>query len=52
MARDCPPSGQKYEAPKKSVDPARFAYTTIKVLIKEQREAFTKMVMGDKDKDF
>jgi hypothetical protein len=31
------------------VDPARFAYTTIKALTKEQRESFTKMVMEDKD---
>jgi hypothetical protein len=29
--------------------PARFAYTTIKALTKEQRESFTKMVMEDKD---
>jgi hypothetical protein len=33
----------------KKVDPARFAYTTIKALTKEQRESFTKMVMKDKD---
>jgi hypothetical protein len=31
------------------VDPARFAYTTIKALTKEQRESFMKMVMEDKD---
>jgi hypothetical protein len=30
-------------------DLARFAYTTIKVLTKAQRESFTKMVMKDKD---
>jgi hypothetical protein len=44
MAKDCPP-----ELLKKKVDPARFAYTTIKALTKEQRESFTKMVMEDKD---
>src|ERR1700678_3241087 len=32
MARNCPPLDQKYEAPKKSTDPVRFAYTTIKAL--------------------
>jgi hypothetical protein len=37
------------ESKQKKVDPARFAYTTIKVLTKEQRESFTKMVMEDKD---
>jgi hypothetical protein len=31
------------------VDLARFAYTMITVLTKEQRESFTKMVMEDKD---
>ena len=40
MAKDCPSSDQKQEAPKKSADLARFAYTTIKALTKEQREAF------------
>jgi hypothetical protein len=31
--------------------PGRFAYTTIKVLTKEQRESFTKLVMEDKDEE-
>jgi hypothetical protein len=31
--------------------PARFAYTTIKALTKEQRESFTKSVMEDKDEE-
>jgi Zinc knuckle len=43
MAKDCPPSS------KKKADLERFAHTTIKVLTKEQRESFTKMVMEDKD---
>jgi Zinc knuckle len=47
MAKDCP--SEQGELSKKKVDPARFAYTTIKVLTKEQRESFTKMVMEDKD---
>jgi hypothetical protein len=47
MAKDCPP--EQGEPSKKKADPARFAYTTIKVLTKEQRESFTKMVMEDKD---
>jgi Zinc knuckle len=47
MAKDCPP--EQGEWSKKKVDLARFAYTTIKALTKEQRESFTKMVMGDKD---
>jgi hypothetical protein len=47
MAKDCPP--EQAESSKKKVDPARFAYTMIKVLTKEQRESFTKMVMEDKD---
>jgi hypothetical protein len=35
------------------VDLARFAYTTIKALTKEQRKSFMKMVREDKDeKDF
>jgi Zinc knuckle len=51
MAKDCPP--EQGELLSKKVDPARSAYTTIKVLTKEQRESFTKMVMEDKDgKDF
>ena len=53
MARDCPPPDQKYEALKKSMDPARFAYTTIKALTREEKEAFRKMVLEDKsDEDF
>jgi Zinc knuckle len=47
MAKDCPP--EQGESSKKKADLARFAYTTIKVLTKEQRESFTKMVMEDKD---
>jgi hypothetical protein len=33
------------------VDPARFAYTTIKALTKKQRESFMKMVIEDKDEE-
>jgi hypothetical protein len=33
------------------VDPARFAYTTIKALTKKQRESFTKMAIEDKDEE-
>jgi hypothetical protein len=33
------------------VDPAKFAYTTIKGLTKEQRESFMRMVMEDKDEE-
>src|ERR1700678_1226961 len=51
MAKDCLPSSQKQEVPKRSADPVRFAYTTIKALTKDQREAFTKMVMEDKDEE-
>jgi Zinc knuckle len=47
MAKDCPP--EQGESKQKKVDPARFAYTTIKALTKEQRKSFTKMVMEDKD---
>jgi hypothetical protein len=47
MAKDCPP--EQAEPSKKKVVPARFAYTTIKALTKEQRESFMKMVMEDKD---
>jgi hypothetical protein len=47
MAKDCPP--EQGESLKKKADPARFAYTMIKALTKEQRESFTKMVMEDKD---
>jgi hypothetical protein len=48
MAKDCPPK-QGESSKQKKVDPARFAYTTIKALTKEQRESFSKMVMEDKD---
>jgi hypothetical protein len=48
MAKNCPP--EQGESSKKKADPARFAYTTIKALTKEQRESFTKMVMEDKDR--
>jgi hypothetical protein len=47
MAKDCP--SEQGESEQKKVDPARFAYTTIKALTKEQRESFMKMVMEDKD---
>jgi Zinc knuckle len=47
MAKDCP--SEQGESKQKKADPARFAYTTIKALTKEQRESFTKMVMEDKD---
>jgi hypothetical protein len=47
MAKDCP--SEQAESSKKKVDLARFAYTTIKALTKEQRGTFTKMVMEDKD---
>jgi hypothetical protein len=47
MAKDCP--SEQAESLKKKVDPARFAYITIKALTKEQRKSFTKMVMEDRD---
>jgi hypothetical protein len=47
MAKDCPL--EQGESSKKKADLARFVYTTIKALTKEQRESFTKMVMEDKD---
>jgi Zinc knuckle len=50
MAKDCPPEQGEFQKQKK-VDPARFAYTTIKALTKEQRESFTKMVMEDKNEE-
>jgi hypothetical protein len=51
MAKDCP--SEQGESKQKKVDPARFAYTMIKAITKEQRESFTKIVMEDKDgKDF
>jgi hypothetical protein len=50
MAKDCPlEQGELLK--QKKVDPARFAYTMIKALTKEQRESFTKMVMEDKDEE-
>ena len=52
MARDCPPPEQKNTL-KKNADLARFAYMTIKVLTREKKEAFKKMVLEDKsDEDF
>jgi Zinc knuckle len=39
MAKDCP-SEQGELSKQKKVDPARFAYTTIKALTKEQRESW------------
>jgi uncharacterized tellurite resistance protein B-like protein len=48
MAKDCPPE-QGESLKQKKADLARFAYTMIKALTKEQRESFTKMVMEDKD---
>jgi Zinc knuckle len=50
MAKDCPPE-QGESSKQKKVDPAKFAYTIIKVLTKEQRKSFMKMVMEDKDKE-
>jgi Zinc knuckle len=50
MAKDCPLEQRELSRQKK-VDLARFAYTTIKVFIKEQRESFAKMVMEDKDEE-
>jgi hypothetical protein len=50
MTKDCPPE-QGESSKQKKVDPARFVYTIIKVLTKEQRESFTKMVMEDKDEE-
>jgi Zinc knuckle len=50
MVKDCPPE-QGESSKQKKVDLARFAYTMIKVLTKEQRESFTKIVMEDKDEE-
>jgi hypothetical protein len=50
MAKDFPLE-QGESLKQKKVNPARFAYTTIKALTKEQRESFTKMVMEDKDEE-
>jgi hypothetical protein len=51
LAKDCPTSEQEGSKQKK-VDPAKFAYTTIRALTKEQKEEFTKMVMEGGDQDF
>jgi hypothetical protein len=50
MVKDCPPK-QGESLKQKKVDSARFAYTMIKALTKEQRKRFTKMVMEDKDEE-
>jgi Zinc knuckle len=50
MAKDCPLE-QGESLKQKKVDPARFAYTTIKALTKEERESFMKMVMEGKDEE-
>jgi hypothetical protein len=50
MAKDCLPEQGELSKQRK-VDPAKFAYTTIKALTKEQRESFTRMVMEDKDEE-
>jgi hypothetical protein len=47
MAKNCP--SEQGESKQKKVDPARFAYTMIKALTKEQRESFMKIVIEDKD---
>jgi hypothetical protein len=50
MAKNCLPEQGELSKQKK-VNPARFAHTTIKMLTKEQRESFTKLVMEDKDEE-
>jgi Zinc knuckle len=50
MAKDCPPE-QGESSKQKKVNPARFVYTTIKALTKEQRESFMKIVIEDKDEE-
>jgi hypothetical protein len=50
MAKYCPPE-QGESSKQKKVDPARFAYTMIKALTKEQRESLMKLVMEDKDEE-
>jgi Zinc knuckle len=50
MVKDCPPK-QGESLKQKKVDPAKFAYTMIKALTKEQRESFMRMVMEDKDEE-
>jgi hypothetical protein len=47
MAKDCPL--KQGESSKRKADLARFAYTMIEALTKEQRKSFMKMVMEDKD---
>jgi hypothetical protein len=51
MAKDSPPPEQGKASKQKRMDLARFPYTMIKALTKEQRESFMKMVMEDKDKE-
>jgi hypothetical protein len=50
MVKDYPLE-QGESSKQRKVDPAKFAYTTIKALTKEQRKSFMKMVMEDKDKE-
>jgi hypothetical protein len=45
--KKCAP--EQGELSKKKADLARFAYTMLKALTKEQRESFLRMVMEDKD---
>jgi Zinc knuckle len=52
LAKDCPSSEQGEGSKQKKVDPAKFAYATIRALTKEQKEEFTKMVMEGGDQDF
>ena len=51
-AADCPDEidrkGKKKEEPQK-VDPVRNAFATIRALTKDEREAFTKMMLEDKE---
>jgi hypothetical protein len=51
LAKDCPPSEQEGSKQKK-VDPAKFAYATIRALKKKQKEEFTRMVIEGGDQDF
>jgi Zinc knuckle len=50
MAKNCPPEQGELSKQKK-VNLAKFAYTMIKALTKEQRESFMKMVMKDKNEE-
>jgi hypothetical protein len=53
MVKDCPSPERGKTSKQKKIYLARFAYTTIKVLTKEQKKVFAKMVTEDKDeKDF